>query len=410
MSQAIRSVFIGNFSKTNKKENRIYGLKNYTQFYNELVENAEPKNISVFAGYVLPNDPGFEFSFDQQLSDKINFTLCRGNSPTTKLLPFIWNNLVAFFRLTLFCLKKGNYFVFLPSPIGVWSILVLTMFGRKEKLGIYIGGHYGREQSFEQRKGVIKKKIKKLSAILVDRLVIYAIKKSDYVITSSYEYYHHYSATKKIFLTPPMLNVDESDLELTYSKGNQNFITYCGELRHAKGVIELIKAFAQLINENSISNCKLKIIGSGQAFGELNDLAKINGIEDLVVFCGQIKDREKLKEELANSTIFVLPSYSEGFPRVAYECFTLGIPTILTPVGGIPFFVRDNEQCLFTQPGNINDLATKMSILLGDENLRIRLSENAKQLMTKNIFPRIKTDGSLAKMIKNHVENHLIDQ
>lgn len=397
----IRSVFIGNFSLSTEK--RVFGLKNYAKFYNELTDDAETGSLSVFAGYLLPGDLGFEFAYEQQLSNKIKFTLSRGNSSGTRLSQFIKNNIVLFFKLTRFSLKRGNYFVFLPSPIGVWSVLVLTFFRRSNTLGIYIGGHYGREQSFEKRKGNIKKKIKKGAAKFVDKLVVYAIKNSDYVITSSYEYHHYHSTTGRVFLTPPMINVQESDLTMWNLENRERFITFCGELRHAKGVIDLAKAFIQLVKERRLSNYKLKIIGSGQAYEELVHLVEMNGISHLVVFCGQIKEQNTLKHELANSTIFVLPSYSEGFPRVAYECFTLGVPTILTPVGGVPFLVRDGEHCLFAEPGNISDIATKISMLLNDETLRSRLSAHAQQLMVDNIFPRIKAQGSLSKMIVDKI-------
>ncbi|RPD51026.1 glycosyltransferase [Paracnuella aquatica] len=392
----IRSVFIGNFSLS--AERKVFGLKNYAKFYNELAAESKTGTLSVFAGYILPGDPGFDFSFEQPLSDKINFTLSRGNSTDTGLFQFLLNNILLFIKLTRFCFKRGNYFIFLPSPVGVWSILILTLFRRASTLGIYIGGHYGREQSVEKRKGNIKRTIKKLAAILVDKLVIYAINRSDYVITSSYEYHHDYKNTGKVFLTPPMLNVQESDLNISM-QGHEKCITFCGELRHAKGVVDLLKAFVQLVNKRQLTGYKLKIIGSGQALGELVHLAEINGISHLVTFCGQIKQQSQLKEQLATATIFVLPSYSEGFPRVAYESFTLGVPTILTPVGGIPFLAKDKEHCLFAEPGNVDDLANKISLLLNDEGLRSKLSIHARNLMTQEIFPRIKSHVSLSRMI-----------
>jgi glycosyltransferase involved in cell wall biosynthesis len=392
----IRSVFIGNFSLS---EEKVYSLKSYAQFYNELVRVSDGRETHVFAGYFLRNDPGFEFSFEQNLSSKIDFTLSRGNTSTTRLMPFLWNNLLLFIRLTCFCFKKGDYFIFLPSPIGVWGVLIVTLFRKANTLGVYIGGHYGREQSFEKREGNIKKKIKNLSAIFVDRLVLYAIKKSDYVITSSYEYFHHHESTGKIFLTPPMLNVDATDLNHPPVREQEKYITFCGELRHAKGVIDLLKAFALLVNNKKIANYKLKIIGSGQAHDELFALADKHGIMDMVIFCGQIKEKEVLKAELASSSIFVLPSYSEGFPRVAYECFALGVPTILTPVGGIPFLVKDGAHCLFSEPGNVDDLANKICQLLEDSTLRRNIASAARQLMREKIFPRIESYGSLGKMV-----------
>jgi glycosyltransferase involved in cell wall biosynthesis len=399
----IRSVFIGNFSLP--KKHQVYGLKNYAGFYNELANDSSTDEVDVFAGYLLPNEVGYDFSFEEQLSDSINFTLSKGNTPTTKLLAFIRNNLLLFLRLTFFSLKKGNYFIFLPSPMGVWSVLILTLFKRKKTLGIYIGGYYGREQAFEKRKGKVKKIIKKLAASIVDKLVVYSIKKSDYVITSSYEYYYTYNSFENIFLTPPLLNVEESDIQITHFKGEEQIITYCGEFRHAKGIVDLVKAFILLVKEGRIDNCKLKLIGSGQAEQELYNLVEQNEIKDLVIFCGQIKDRAKLKEELGRSTIFVLPSYSEGFPRVAYECFTLQVPTILTPVGGIPYFVKDKIHSLFTQPGDVEALAVNIENLIKDKCLQKKLKESAKGLMIKSVFPRIKTDLSLAKMIIKRIDN-----
>lgn len=401
MAEPIRSVFIGNFAKA--ENGNVYSLKNYARFYNELSGNTNFEKLSVFGGYIKQGETGFDFSFEEPLNSQIHLTLSKGNTPNTPLLSFAWNNFKLFIRLMFFCLKKDNYFIFLPSPLGVFSVLIISFFRRKKSLGIYIGGHYGAEQAFEKRKGFIKKKIKKAAAVLVDKLVDYSIKKSDYIITSSYRYYHLHSADKKMFLTPPLINVSEEDLHCSFPKKKDRTITFCGELRHAKGVIDLLEAFTRLINEKRISNCKLKIIGSGQAYDEMVLLAKQNGIKDFIIFLGQIKDRDFLKEEIGNSSVFVLPSYSEGFPRVAYEAFTLGVPTVLTSVGGIPFFVKNNVHCILIKPGAVNDLATAIEILLKDENLSDRLVYNAKNLMKESVFPRIKANQSLASMVSEKV-------
>jgi glycosyltransferase involved in cell wall biosynthesis len=401
MAKPIRSVFIGNFAKAENGD--VYSLKNYARFYNELSENTNFEKLTVFGGYINHGETGFDFSFEEPLNGQIHLTLSKGNTPDTPLLSFAWNNFKLFARLTLFCLKKDNYFIFLPSPLGVFSILIISFFKRKKSLGIYIGGHYGAEQAFEKRKGFVKKKIKKAAAVIVDKAVDYSIKKSDYIITSSYRYYHLHSADKKMFLTPPLINVTEEDLNCSFPKKRDRTVTFCGELRHAKGVMDLLEAFARLIKEERITNCKLKIIGSGQAHDEMVQAAKQTGIDGFVTFLGQVKDRDLLKEEIGTSSVFVLPSYSEGFPRVAYEAFTLGVPAILTPVGGIPFFVKHNTHCILIEPGNIDDLATAIETLLNDENLSCHLVFNAKELMKESVFPRIKANQSLACMVTEKV-------
>lgn len=399
---SIRCVHIGNLALPEK--NTVCSLKSYAGFYNELAGCKKLSKVSVFAGYILPGETGFEFSNEKRLCDNIDIVLSKGNTPTTNLVPFIKNNLILFVKLISYCLKKSDYFIFLPSPIGVLSVLTVSMLNRKRSLGIYLGGYYKNEQAFEQRSGALKKTIKKAAASLVEKLVLYSIKKADYIITPSYELYQSFKSTGKMFLAPPMINVDEQDLALSLPR-DEKFITFCGELRHAKGIVDLMKAFIILVKERRIEECRLKIIGSGQAYEELLALASASGIEDKVIFCGQIKDKTELKKAIGTSTIFVLPSYSEGFPRVAYECFTLGVPTILTPVGGIPFFVSHKIHCLLTQPGNITELATNIEQLVKDEALQVALSEKAKHLMADSVFPRIKADVSLANIVFQKIKN-----
>lgn len=396
MIKHLRAVFIGNFAMPERKH--VYSLKSYATFFNSLVEDQQI-DLSIFAGYIVPGEAGFEFSNEKRLNERIRFRLSKGNTPTTKLLPFIWNNTLLLLRLTLYSLKKGDYFMFLPSPIGVWSAVITIVFKRKKTLGLYIGGYYQAEQSFEQRKGSIKRWFKKQTASVVERLLRYIIKNADYIITSSYEIHHSLGNTGKTFLTPPMINVDCRDLDYKPQVADQRYITFCGELRHAKGIFDLLESFYLLISQKRIAGYKLKIIGSGHAFEEMRQFVKDKNIEEAVFFAGQIKDQQCLKEALASSSIFVLPSYSEGFPRVAYECFTLGVPSILTPVGGIPFFVKDCVHCLFSEPGNVENLALKIETLLKDDSLRNRLSLNAKELMKQIVFPRIEKEGSLAKMV-----------
>ncbi|MGN6292815.1 MAG: glycosyltransferase [Chitinophagaceae bacterium] len=399
LAHDIRVVFIGNMAMPEK--NRVYSLKNYARLFNEMVQHRNVKKLTIFAGYICPGETGFDFSNDESLRQNIQLKLSKGNTPDTDFLRFCWNNLLLFTRLTFFNFKRADYFLFLPAPFGVWSTLILTLFRRYRTLGIYIGGYYGREQAFEKRNGFIKKRIKKLVAVMVDKWVIKAIKKADYVITSSYEYAEIYKDTGKVFLTPPLINVDERDIASSISDRPASVITFCGELRHAKGIFDLVNAFSLLINEKRIPDCQLKIIGDGQALGELKKLVEKNGIKDRVLFEGQIKDANTLKDALRNSTIFVLPSYSEGFPRVAYETFTLGVPAVLTPVGGIPFLLKDNIHCLFAHPGNVADLANKIALLINDRALQTCIAENARALMVESVFPRIKADVSLSEMIMN---------
>lgn len=404
----IKTIFIGNLSKRFTGE--IYALKNYSEFYNEL--HGLCRRVQVFAGTLKEWQLGYEFSNDVQLNKNIIPVLLPGNAPDTPFLAFIFNNLRIYFRLIYYCRNKNHYFIFLPSPMGLFGVLTTLIYQKKKSLGIYVGGHYEQEQKYEVRKSKFKKFMKDRLSHSIEKLVRYSISKSDYVITSSYKYYYEHKDRGNIYLTAPSINVDEFDLSntgqevLIEENKRSHVLTFCGELRHAKGVIDLLNAFILLISDKQNRNYTLKIIGSGQALPELINIVYQNKIENKVYFCGQIKDKEQLKKELKNSTIFILPSYSEGFPRVAYECFTLGIPTILSPVGGIPYLVEDNIHCLFVKPGDIYDIKKKIETLISNRDLRARIIKNAKDVMVKNIFPRIRKEGSLAQMVVSMAEKY----
>jgi glycosyltransferase involved in cell wall biosynthesis len=207
-------------------------------------------------------------------------------------------------------------------------------------------------------------------------------------------------------MAPPLLNVSEDDLRASVPTGGMS-LAYCGELRTAKGVMVLLEAFEALVHRRTELPFTLRIIGSGYAEAEMRAYLTAHRLSDRVEFVGQIRDREELARQLRRSLAVVLPSFSEGFPRVAYECFTLGVPILLTPVGGIPYLVRDREHTLFIAAGEPEDIATKILMLHDDAALRARLVAAGRQLMREHVFPIIARYGSLARMVEAGVRGEL---
>ena len=60
-------------------------------------------------------------------------------------------------------------------------------------------------------------------------------------------------------------------------------------------------------------------------------------------------ERDRL---LAQSDVFVLPSYDEGVPMSLLEAMAAGLPAIVTPVGGIPDVLRHGVEGLMVEPGD----------------------------------------------------------
>ncbi|GAB2645341.1 glycosyltransferase [Psychrobacter pocilloporae] len=109
-------------------------------------------------------------------------------------------------------------------------------------------------------------------------------------------------------------------------------------LTEKKAVDNLITAFSDITNK--IPNAVLHIGGDGLEKVNLQKLVSELNLESKVVFLGSLS-RERVKLEMANSSVFVLPSRYETFGVVLVEALALGKPVIATKCGGPESIVNE---------------------------------------------------------------------
>jgi glycosyltransferase involved in cell wall biosynthesis len=135
----------------------------------------------------------------------------------------------------------------------------------------------------------------------------------------------------------------------------------------------LIRAMAHL------KDGSLVIIGDGPQRRKLESLSKHLELNDRVFFTGWISDRSKIFDYLKQSTVFVLPSLSEGRPRVLLEAMACGLPVVATDVGGVPEVVVDGVNGLLVPPRDEKALAEAIEHVFNNVDFRRRASaENVK--------------------------------
>jgi glycosyltransferase involved in cell wall biosynthesis len=153
-------------------------------------------------------------------------------------------------------------------------------------------------------------------------------------------------------------------------------LTFLGKINQRKGVYDLLQAFANL-NSESRQKAKLIIAGSGE-IEAANNLAKQLQINEKVDFIGWINTEQK-NNLLANTSIFLLPSYNEGLPMALLEAMSWGLPVITTPVGGIREVVVDNQTGILVTPGNIHELTSRIESLINNAVLRLNIGRAARE-------------------------------
>ncbi|MDT1959488.1 glycosyltransferase, partial [Carnobacterium divergens] len=95
-------------------------------------------------------------------------------------------------------------------------------------------------------------------------------------------------------------------------------------------------------------------------------------------------EKEKQQSILKASLLHLLPSYHEGLPMSILESMSYGIPNLTSNVGGIPQVVRDGENGMMVDPGNINEMFEKIVFFLENDKLRKSYSENAYQMIQEH--------------------------
>jgi glycosyltransferase involved in cell wall biosynthesis len=125
----------------------------------------------------------------------------------------------------------------------------------------------------------------------------------------------------------------------------------------------------------AVPDARLVVVGSGPLEPIAESLR--SDYPDRVRVYPRLSPKE-LKREFDSATTLVLPSRSEGLPRVIIEAFARGRPVIGTRVGGIPDLVAHEVNGLLIPSEDSEALAKSMIRLLRDRELASRLGRRGR--------------------------------
>lgn len=136
-----------------------------------------------------------------------------------------------------------------------------------------------------------------------------------------------------------------------------------------KGIDILIKAFKKIAPK--YPDWKLKILGW---FPDPTELNRAIGGHPQIYHHPPVRHCE-MPKHVGSCAILALPSRSEAMGRVLVEAMASGKPRIGSNIDGIPTVINDGIDGLLVEPENIDDLANKLDLLMGDPALRHKLGK-----------------------------------
>jgi glycosyltransferase involved in cell wall biosynthesis len=169
------------------------------------------------------------------------------------------------------------------------------------------------------------------------------------------------------------------------------YFAYAGYLGDDKdGVDILIKAFS--IVTKKYEDVLLVLIGysNNQVHHDrLFQLTKEYNIKDKVIFTGRVH-RDEIPRYFCNAIGLVLARPDNiqakgGFPTKLGEYLATGKPVVVTKVGEIPGYLKDNYSAFLAEPNSAESFAEKMIELLSDPVNARQIGKQGKKL-TEEVF------------------------
>lgn len=129
---------------------------------------------------------------------------------------------------------------------------------------------------------------------------------------------------------------------------------------------------AARIVRNQLPETRFLVVGDGALRARLEARVREMGLEESVIFTGEIDDAAAL---LAAVDVSVLTSLKEGCSNTVLESMAAGKPVVATRVGGTPELVDDGVTGFVAPAGDAEGIARRVIELLSDPDLRRRMGD-----------------------------------
>ncbi len=149
-------------------------------------------------------------------------------------------------------------------------------------------------------------------------------------------------------------------------------LLYHGRVDARKGVLDMLDALKPLADEGLAF--KLLISGIGPTFDATAERIVELGLQDHASMTGYV-DYADVPAVYRRADIFVSPTYAEGFSNTILEAMASRLAVVSCRSVGVVDCIRDGENGLLTDPGDVPALTTALRRVLTDTALRDRLAD-----------------------------------
>lgn len=253
---------------------------------------------------------------------------------------------------------------------------------------------------------------KKMYQFLVER----AIKKADKIVTVSHR--TEKDLIQQLGIDAKKITVSYIDVDEIYKKNvsavesqrvlkkyklKPGYIYNGGGLEVRKNVESVLRMYKNILEKHGKAGWVPELVISGKLMPELaplvTDAEKLTeelDIKDDVVLLGYVA-QEDLPALYRNASVFIYPSFYEGFGLPILEAMNQGTPVVTSKVSSLPEVGSD--AVLYCDPNNVADMEMVIKNVLNNNHIKAALSMKGKERAAH--FSWEKFAGKMMNIVKD---------
>ncbi|MBI1803764.1 MAG: glycosyltransferase family 4 protein [Ignavibacteriae bacterium] len=158
-----------------------------------------------------------------------------------------------------------------------------------------------------------------------------------------------------------------------------------------KGHEYLLQAFAACAS--NFFHARLLLVGDGELYEKLTDLAAVLGVQDRVMFAGF---RDDLQAVYSAFDLYVHPSIEGGgetFPFAVLQALSQELPILVTRVGDVAEMVEEGVNGFVVPDRDHKALMEKLEMLLRDQSVRRGMGERSRHYLLRRFTTQNMVDA-----------------
>lgn len=277
-----------------------------------------------------------------------------------------------FHTIANYIYRHDAVFVMMPTYRAVFGALLGKLF--RKKVFIYSGNDWKQDLILSFKWQGWSGHFFRSPYIFLSAIAeAFAMQSADIRFLNGYSLHEKYSHLNGITeATKPVIGIKKQDLYFREDTCLQDKVKILcvANVTQRKGIEYLVRSIAEV--STHLSNIEVNIIGDIKHDYALRmiELCENLNLSQVIHFQGYVENGPQLIHYYQKSDIFILPSLSEGFPRVIFESMSQSLPIITTNIPNIYNRIGNKSIAYFVPSKNSTEIAKAIDEMISNQVLR----------------------------------------